>query len=196
MSTQRLLKLRAFNLFTVRLPLGELCYPYTWHRRWHRDHAALEIVFKGGPSETHWVSFKGETPINTIPKYIFTNEEDFRDFQGEVRGKHLEDTFDIRKITSAISSKNGEATDQHLKIWRDHDSHECAISFYASAAANPRHVEVPIAKFDQDIVLKGATDIRLNFVTIETKLSRTFSKPFSRPPTDRSSSSSTTSKSK
>lgn len=177
----------------VKSSRKEPCFPYTWHRRWQNDHHGLEIGFKGTAPEAHSISFKGAPAISAIPKYIFTEPKDFEDFQSELRGKQLEATFEVRKITCASSSKNGEATDQHLKIWRDHSSQEFSISFYASAIPKPRHMEFPLAMFDQQTVVKGDDEICINFIGHgEPKRARTFSKAFSRSPTERSTSSATT----
>jgi hypothetical protein len=130
--------------------------------------------------------------INAIPKYIFTKRQDFEDFQSELRGKHLEDTFEIRQILSALSSRNGEATDQHLKIWRDHVTQECSVSFYASAVPKPRHMEFNLALFEQRLGQIGDMEVCINFIGAESKRARTFSTAFSRSPTERTASSSST----
>ena len=182
----------SLTIGTVKISRNQYCFPYTWHRRWQNDHNALEVGFKNTSPELHSVSFKGMQPINAIPKYIFTERQDFEDFQSELRGKRLEDTFEIRQILSASSSKNGEATDQHLKIWRDHVTQECSVSFYTSAAPKPRHVEFQLAMFEQHLGQKGDVEICMNFMGAEPKRARTFSKAFSRSPTERTTSSSNT----
>jgi hypothetical protein len=171
----------------IKTPCSETCYPYTWHSRWKNAHGPLEVDFTGTSADAHSISFKGAPPITAMPKYVFTEPQDFKDFQSEVRGKQLEDTFEMRKVSSAASSRNGEATDQHLKIWRDFLSQECSVSFYASAAPKPRHVEFPFNVFDQTAEPGGPFNLRLNFlVAAEPKRARTFSKAFSRPSTDKS----------
>jgi hypothetical protein len=180
-------------LLAVKRSRSEPCFPYTWHKRWQKDHNALEIGFKGTAPEAHSISFKGAPAISAMPKYIFAERKDFEDFQSELRGKHLEATFDVSQITCASSSKNGEATDQHLKIWRDFSSQEFSISFYASAIPKPRHMEFPLAMFDQQTSSKKEFEICINFVGHgEPKRARTFSKAFSRSPTERSTSSAST----
>jgi hypothetical protein len=171
-----------------------LCYPYTWHRRWQEkhDHDALEVSFIGTTAEAHSISFKGAPAISAIPKYIFNEPKDFRDFQSELRGKVLEDTFEVRQITSASSSRNGEATDQHLKIWKDYVTKECSVSFYASAIPHPCHKEFPLAMFEQELNKRGDVQLCLNFALgAEPKRGRTFSKAFSRSPTETTFSTST-----
>jgi hypothetical protein len=131
--------------------------------------------------------------ISAMPKYIFSKVEDFEDFQSELRGKHLEATFEARQIMHASSSRNGEATDQHLKIWKNHSTHEFSISFYASAIPKPRHVEFPLAMFEQQTSSSGDFEVSINFVRHEEpKKARNFSKTFSRSPTERTTSSAST----
>lgn len=176
----------------IRRPSGEACYPYTWHSKWKSRHMDLEISFTGTAPDAHSISFKGAPATIAMPTYLFTESQDFRDFQSEVRGKKLEDTFEVRLISSANAAKNGEATDQHLKIWRDNLSQDCSISFYASAAPKPRHLEFPLNAFDQVLRTDGRLDLRLNFLAgMEPKRARTFSRPLSRPSTDRSISTAT-----
>ena len=92
-----------------------------------------------------------------------------------------------------MRSKNGEATDQHLKIWRDPVSQECSISFYASAISKPRHVEYPINMFNSHISVNDDVELCLSFVGAE-ELKRTpsLSMVFSRSPTEKTTSSSST----
>lgn len=177
----------------VKSPRNEPCFPYTWHRRWRNEHSALEIGFKGTAPELHSISINGAPAVSAIPKYIFAEIKDFEDFQSELRGKHLVDTFEVRQIMCASSSRIGEATDQHLKFWKDHNTHEFSISFYASAIPKPRHVEFPIAMFNQQTSSKGGFEICISFIEHgEPKRARTFSKAFSRSPTERSTSSAST----
>ncbi len=134
------------------------------------------------------------SPTHDIPKYLFMRPDDFKDFQGEVHGKHLHDSFNVRQITSDSSSKNRKATDQHLKIWKDRASQGCTISFYASAVPKVRDIEFPLTIFDQELVREGGAFVRLNFIGVESKLGRSVSKIFGRSSTERSSSSVMTSK--
>jgi hypothetical protein len=176
------------------VPRTQSCFPYTWHRRWqeNHDHDALEVGFKGTTADAHSISFKGGPAISAIPKYIFNEPKDFRDFQSELRGKRLEDTFEVRQIMSASSSRNGEATDQHVKIWKDYVTKECSVSFYASAIPDPRHREFPLAMFEQELNKRGDVQLCLNFALgAEPKRARTFSKAFSRSPTETTLSTST-----
>jgi hypothetical protein len=177
----------------VKSTPNEPCFPYTWHRRWRNEHHALEIGFKGTSAEAHSISFKGAPATTAIPKYIFAEKNDFEDFQSELRGKYLEDTFEVRQIMCASSSRNGEATDQHLKLWKDHSTNEFSISFYASAIPKPRHMEFPLAMFEQQTNPKDDLEVCINFIgQTEAKKARTFSKAFSRSPTERSTSSAST----
>jgi hypothetical protein len=150
-------------------------------------------------SDAHSISFKGATPIWAVPKYIFTKRKDFEDFQSELRGKRLVGTFEVRKIESAVSTKFGEATDQHLKIWKDYATKECSISFYASAISKPRHREFPLAMLEQELGFnkKVKEELRLNFIRgpPEPKRARTVSKAFSRSPSEATTWTDTTGKS-
>jgi hypothetical protein len=179
----------------VKLPRNQPCFPYTWHRKFKKE--GYVIDFKDTPPEAHSISFKGAAPISAVPKYIFTKQKDYEDFQSELRGKKLEVTFEVRKISSAASSKLGEATDQHLKIWQDFITRECSISFYASAISKPRHKEFPLSMFEQALGFDKRVKEQLNlgFVsTQETKRARTYSRAFSRSPTEASTATNTTCK--
>ncbi len=59
-----------------------------------------------------------------------------------VRGKDLDDVFEFQEITSGSGlrskTRNREATDQQLKIWKDGEEGEYSIRLYANAARVPR----------------------------------------------------------
>lgn len=190
------------RLHTVKVPRTQSCFPYTWHRRWQNSDGSgpLVIDFKDTTPDAHSISFKGATPIYAVPKYYFTRRKDFEDFQSELRGKRLVGTFEVRKIDSAVSAKYGEATDQHLKIWKDYATKECSISFYASAISKPRDREFPLAMLEQEVGLnkKVKEELRLNFIrgTPETRRSRTVSRAFSRSPSEATTWTDTTCKSR
>ncbi|KFY48316.1 hypothetical protein V495_01446 [Pseudogymnoascus sp. VKM F-4514 (FW-929)] len=127
-----------------RIKLGptQRCYPYTWNSG---NHSALEVTFKGIPESNHTLYFKGKQVDleSNIPRYVFSNIADFTDFQSAVRNKHFLGAFAINKITSEKSSKIGDATYQHLKIWRDKETRQCSLSFYGSSLKRPRDLEFP-----------------------------------------------------
>jgi hypothetical protein len=98
-----------------------------------------------------------------------------------VRGKDLVASFNFRKILSSSSPKggNGEATDQHLKIWRDRITQDHSLSFYANAIEKPRDFEFPINFCSQELPGKNTgREVELNFSIAGEK--RKFSKAFSR----------------
>ncbi|TAQ85276.1 hypothetical protein B7494_g6409 [Chlorociboria aeruginascens] len=172
-----------------RTETNRCIYPYTWHSRWENDHLPFQVDFIGTTPDCHSVSFKGVAPLTAVPTYIFTREKDFLDFQSEVRGKNLEGTFEIRQICSALS-RSKDATDQHLKLWRDHVTQDFSLSYYASASPKSRHVEFPISMFEPQMKEKGKDkrdiEVTLHFQgTVEPKRSSTFAKAFSRSPTER-----------
>ncbi|KFY48188.1 hypothetical protein V496_10315, partial [Pseudogymnoascus sp. VKM F-4515 (FW-2607)] len=126
----------------IKLNPKQNCFPYTWNSG---NHPALEVTFKGIPEGNHSMHFKGK-PVDlgsSIPRYIFTNIADFTDFQSAVRNKFFLGAFAINKISSETSGKFGDATDQHLKIWRDKETRQCSISFYGSALRRARDLEFP-----------------------------------------------------
>ncbi|KIN05145.1 hypothetical protein OIDMADRAFT_177451 [Oidiodendron maius Zn] len=177
----------------IKLPRNQPCFPYTWHRKFKTE--GYVIDFKDTPLESHSISFKGAAPISAVPKYIFAKQKDYEDCQSELRGKKLEVTFEVRKISSAASSKLGEATDQHLKIWQDFITRECSISFYASAISKPQHKEFPLSMFQQALGFDKRVKEQLNLSflsTPETKRARTYSRAFSRSPTEASTATNTT----
>ncbi len=150
----------------------------------------MEVTFIKGnpPPENHSVIFKGQPAPPGIPYYVFSNPKDFKEFQSEVRGKDLIDSFDVRQIRAGSSDRKGEATDQHLKIWRDRLTQEYSISYYASAIDIPTHVEFPFSMFNQEMCPKEGLETGLDFrLAAESK--RKFSKAFSRSPTERTDSS-------
>lgn len=103
------------------------------------------MTFKGIPESNHTLYFKGKQVDleSNIPRYVFSNIADFTDFQSAVRNKHFLGAFAINKITSEKSSKIGDATYQHLKIWRDKETRQCSLSFYGSSLKRPRDLEFP-----------------------------------------------------
>jgi hypothetical protein len=174
------------NYDPVRLSQMQSCYPYTWHRD-IKEHHPLEVTFKELDPERHSITTKGKTPVKSIPTYIFTNPEDYKEFQGHVRDKDLKHWFEVRRIACASSNRNGEATDQHLKIWRDRFTQVYSISFYASTIAKPRHLEFPISMLDRKISASEDWEVRLNFNTVTTKPEFKMSSS-SRSPTERTDS--------
>ncbi|KFY25327.1 hypothetical protein V493_04703, partial [Pseudogymnoascus sp. VKM F-4281 (FW-2241)] len=126
----------------IKLGSKQHCYPYTWNSG---NHPALEVTFKGIPEGNHSMHFKGK-PVDlgsAIPRYVFSNLADFTDFQSAVRNKIFLGAFAINKIASETSSKYGDATDQHLKIWRDKETRQCSLSFYGSSLKRARDLEFP-----------------------------------------------------
>jgi hypothetical protein len=158
----------------VKLSSKQQCYPYTWNSR---SHSPLEVTFKG--IADHTVAFKGK-PIelqSAIPCYVFSNLPDFEAFQSAVRGKDFIDSFPINKISSDSSSKYGDATDQHLKIWRDKETREFSVSFYASVLKRPRDLEFPFRSIKKEIEYdKRSHEIILRFVTSAREQSNMFSR--------------------
>jgi hypothetical protein len=94
---------------------------------------------------THSFFFKGkpEELGSTIPRYVFSNIADFTDFQSAVRNKFFLGAFAINKISSETSRRNGDATYQHLKIWRDKETRQCSLSFYGNSLEKARDLEFP-----------------------------------------------------
>lgn len=186
-------------LWTVKIPRTQSCFPYTWHRKWQKDdaHGPFVVDFIDTLPEAHLISFKDARPVAAVPKYIFAKHADFEDFQSELRGKRLKATFEVRKIWSAASTRLGEATDQHLKLWQDYNTKECSVTFYASAIKEPRHREFPLAMFEQELGCdkRAKNQLSLNFtLVLGKKRSRTYSKAFSRSPTETTTYTSTTGK--
>lgn len=133
--------------------------------------------------------FKGQLYGAVVPRYKFSVPKDYIEFQSQVRGKDLISYFDIRQIKGA--TKHRQATDQHLKIWRDRLTLEHSISFYASATEKPTDLEFPISMFNQD-TKSGIddSDIDLDFVpAAHSSSKRKMSRAFSRSPTERSAGS-------
>lgn len=103
------------------------------------------MTFKDIPQGNHSLYFKGK-PVDlasAIPRYVFSNLTDFTDFQSAVRNKFFLGAFAINKISSETSGKYGDATDQHLKIWRDKETRQCSLSFYGSSLKRARDLEFP-----------------------------------------------------
>lgn len=122
--------------------------------------------------------------FNGTPKYIFTKRQDFNDFQSEVRGKHLEGIFDVRRISSGAWVDNRDATDQQMTIWRDHVTREFSISFYADNLPKPGFIEFPLAVFGEEVEQNGtAVEIQMRLSKAQSKRARTVSKVFSASPT-------------
>jgi hypothetical protein len=96
-----------------------------------------------------------------------------------VRGKELVDYFEFGRIKTGSSTKNGEATDQHLKIWRHRITQGHSISFYASAAEKAGDLEFPVSMFNQDFESKDGLKVNLDF-TIAIEQKRVYTKKQSR----------------
>ncbi|OBT88392.1 hypothetical protein VE02_02296 [Pseudogymnoascus sp. 03VT05] len=124
----------------IKLGSTQRCYPYTWNGG--KSHSALEVTFTQG---NHSFFFKGkqEELGSTIPRYVFSNLADFTDFQSAVRNKFFLGAFAIDKISSETSRRNGDATYQHLKIWRDKETRQCSLSFYGNSLEKARDLEFP-----------------------------------------------------
>jgi hypothetical protein len=114
------------------------------------------------------------------------------EFQSQVRGKELIDYYDFNKIGT---SSQTEATDQHLKIWKNRITQDHSISFYASAAKSAIDLEFPISMVKHDVKSKDDMTVRLDFVIVEESKGRLSKKP-SRSSTGRSVGSSMSSSGK
>ena len=82
------------------------------------------------------------------PHYKFFSEEDCKLFQDSIRSKDLVLVYDVDKISFKTSDSLGDATDQHLKIWREFDGGQFALSFFANNPSDPkgrRHREFRLA---------------------------------------------------
>ncbi|KFY70642.1 hypothetical protein V499_09023, partial [Pseudogymnoascus sp. VKM F-103] len=143
----------------IKLGSTQRCYPYTWNSG---THPALEVTFTQG---SHSLYFKGKPQDlgTTIPRYVFANIADFTDFQSAVRNKFFLGAFAVNKISSETSRKNGDATYQHLKIWRDKETGQCSLSFYGNSLEKARDLDFPFkyikrdpepTKSDKEIVLR------------------------------------------
>jgi hypothetical protein len=149
----------------------------------------MEVEFRGAAPEVHAIFINEKRTSDAVPKYIFKQRQDFIDFQSEVRGKKLEDSFDTRRISSK-KFPSLEALDQHLKIWRDHVTGDCSISFYADFAAKQRDIEFPLRIFEQELQHKGDGEVCMNFLAAESKSVRRYSSNFRRRTSENPSSSS------
>jgi hypothetical protein len=140
------------------------------------------------PKESHSVMVYGQPVGSGIPFYTFTKREDYMEFQTQVRGEVLVDYFDFRRIDTAASKP--EATDQHLKIWKNRITEDHSISFYASAAKKATDLEFPISMFKQGIDTKESWHVDLDFlIANESKRGMSISKGPSRSSTEKSGSS-------
>jgi hypothetical protein len=156
-------KIKGVLIKPVMLSSKRPCYPYTWSR--NTSHDPLEITFKGIPPENHTIIFLGKGERAGTPTYVFTKASDFRDFQSEVRGKDFVDSFEINRVASSTSGKYGDASDQHLKIWKDRKTLEFSISFYASILKRPMDLEFPIRMIEKSVPAsskKGRLELRFN----------------------------------
>ncbi|OAF60210.2 hypothetical protein VC83_02946 [Pseudogymnoascus destructans] len=123
----------------IKLGSTQRCYPYTWNSG---NHPTLEVTFTQG---SHSLYFKGKPQElgPAIPRYVFSNLADFTEFQSAVRNKFFLGAFAVNKISSETSRKNGDATYQHLKIWRDKETGQCSLSFYGSSLEKARDLDFP-----------------------------------------------------
>lgn len=178
----------------IRLPAEDPCYPYTWHSNFQKG-STFKVNFKEAPVKSHKISRNGgeQMHVSLIPIYWFNDIRDYEDFQAQVRGKLLEGRFDVGTVRSAASSKKlPDATDQHLKIWKDCLTKECSLSYYASNSEKPQHLEFPLKMFQSETIVTEKGDLRLNFTTATPPKKRAFSKAFSKSPTESSVASTAT----
>jgi hypothetical protein len=146
------------------------------------------VTFMGQPKESHSVKVYEQFLGPGVPFYSFTKHEDYMEFQTQVRGEELVDYFDFRRIDTAVSKP--EATDQHLKIWKNRIAQDHSISFYASAAKEAVDLEFPISMFRQEIDTKDSLLVDLEFlIANESKRGMSIVKKPSRSSTEKSVSS-------
>ena len=125
------------------MPRGADTHPYTKHRSLDRPR---EVSFL-----EHHSIMRGNTTYTGDPTYKFFTDLDCKIFQDSIRGKDLVHTFEVDKIALDSSNRLGEATDQHLKIWRDFDGGQFSITFFAnnpSDGQRARHREFPLARLE------------------------------------------------
>ncbi|OBT50623.1 hypothetical protein VE04_08669, partial [Pseudogymnoascus sp. 24MN13] len=155
----------------IKLGSTQRCYPYTWNSG---THPALEVTFTQG---SHSLYFKGKPQDlgTTIPRYVFANIADFTDFQSAVRNKFFLGAFAVNKISSETSRRNGDATYQHLKIWRDKETGQCSLSFYGNSLEKARDLDFPFKYIKRDPETKSDKELVLRFDPLPLSQLRTTS---------------------
>jgi hypothetical protein len=112
---------------------------------------------------------QGSTTYTGDPTYTFFSDADCKSFQDSIRGKLLVHTWDVDKIAFRTSDQLGEATDQHLKIWREFDGGQLSISFFANNPSDNkgrRHREFLLSRLDLTLLnakRRAAHTVRLEF---------------------------------
>ncbi|KAL9130767.1 MAG: hypothetical protein Q9217_001115 [Psora testacea] len=126
--------------------------------------AALEACLATMVSflQEHAIIINGLERYNDDPVYKFVQAEDCNMFQSSIRNKNLMCTFEISKIASEVSRDKGEATFQHLKLWKNFSNQDHAITFFANLR-DLRHMEFPVAWFQALVEMDKEKPIRLEF---------------------------------
>ena len=134
-------------------------HPYTKHASLERP---LEVSFL----HNHLIVVPGRSKYRDDPHYTFTTSEDYSDFQSSIRDKKLLRSFEVDKISSRVSSDSGEASDQHLKLWRNFDNQQHSLTFFANNSTRsegPCHREFPVAWFRHLTETGSDGHIRIEF---------------------------------
>lgn len=141
---------------SVQKPSRGPCFPYTPYNIWDKERThtgdrrlVVDFHYKSTESVKHYISFNGN-PIPEAPKYIFTDRRDFENFQSEVCGKVLKDSFEVESIKSDSSGVSSLASYRDLKFWEDIDGRHI-ISFYINREHESRHVAFPLAAFKKAV---------------------------------------------
>ena len=144
----------------MSVPTSKAVHPYTKHQSLHKPH---EVSFR----QKHRSRLEGKTPFEGDPHYTFATLEDYKQFQSAIRDKELLEVFEVEAISSSLSSKRqGEASNQHLKLWKSFDSPQHSLSFFADAPPGGKechHMEFPVSWFNLTIESRKGGVLRLNF---------------------------------
>jgi hypothetical protein len=168
----------------------DLILPYTWHSKF-KSHRLYELTFKGLDTQCHSVSFRNSPASLSVPKYVFVDKGDFKNFQEQISGNVLVDTFETHRISSAISpvfQKRivGDAIDQQLKCWKNPLTQRYTVSYYASNMRPPTHLEFKLGGMHYDASESNDNKHRFSFSEksleqeVPARQSRTFSWGLSR----------------
>lgn len=146
-----------YQLLTMlKVPSDGDLHPYT-------KHASLKSPLEVSFLRKHTVIVCGNV-YNDDPVYKFTTLEACDLFQSSIFNKELLHTFEIDRIASKrFNKRGGEATYQHLKLWRNFRDQRHFISFFANNSASPCHMEFPVTWFQMPAEWKDEKPARLEF---------------------------------
>ena len=141
-------------------------HPYTKHQRFNAPEIRLfePCIIDETDGALTW-RYEGRRP-----SYHFDSPSDAIAFQSALRGKVLQQTFQVEQITSG---RGLEGTAQPLKLWSDVDNKNPTLSLLVQHSRPYYHIDIPLHILSRSIFVDDAKNkVRIEFSPQRTNRNR------------------------